>query len=246
LTPLEAARRAARGDVVARARLSAVVRYREQLGARPTHAAIYQGYPFDRLRRRLGLLSHEASDALDADDVSCMGERELDGLDPSALDDHRLADAFTSALALRDDARTARFAAALARRPAPARARLDPEALFAPLVRESLRLGDPEEALDWLKSALADADGPRARAFTVWSAEIHARSGHPEAALRAYQELLERADGDAALALDGAETLLDNGYPDHALPLLLDARTRARRTGDRRTLRRAEALLGSR
>src|SRR5262249_52642268 len=49
-TPLQAAA-AARGDAVARAKLAGVVRFREQLGERPGHAAVYQGYPFDRLRR---------------------------------------------------------------------------------------------------------------------------------------------------------------------------------------------------
>ena len=34
---------------------TAVVRLREQVGSRPSARALYQGYPFDRLRRRLGL-----------------------------------------------------------------------------------------------------------------------------------------------------------------------------------------------
>ena len=247
LAPLEAARRADRGDLVARARLAAVVRYREQLGTRPTHAEVYQGYPFDRLRRRLGLLTPDESDAFDAADASCMGERELDGLDPSTLDDHRLADAFRSAAALRDDARTARFAAALARRPAPARDRLDPAAVFAPLVRESLRTGDPEEALAWLTTAMTGADGPRVRVFTVWSAEIHARSGRPEAALRAYQELLDRPDSDGRPGPrrrgDPARQRLSRPRPSPA-PRSPRPRPPVGRPPDGPG--RAEALLGSR
>ena len=47
--------RRGRGDAVARAKLTAVVRLREQLGNRPSALLLYQGYPFDRLRRRLGL-----------------------------------------------------------------------------------------------------------------------------------------------------------------------------------------------
>ncbi len=54
-TPVEAGKLAAGGDAIARAKLEAVVRLREQLGMRPPTAALYQGYPFDRLRRRLGL-----------------------------------------------------------------------------------------------------------------------------------------------------------------------------------------------
>ena len=55
VTALSAARQAANGDAVARAKLTAVVRLREQLGNRPSALFLYQGYPFDRLRRRLGL-----------------------------------------------------------------------------------------------------------------------------------------------------------------------------------------------
>ena len=54
-SPLAAALEASRGDAVARAKLTAVVRLREQLGNRPSALLLYQGYPFDRLRRRLGL-----------------------------------------------------------------------------------------------------------------------------------------------------------------------------------------------
>ena len=54
-SPLAAALAASRGDAVARAKLTAVVRLREQLGNRPSALLLYQGYPFDRLRRRLGL-----------------------------------------------------------------------------------------------------------------------------------------------------------------------------------------------
>ena len=47
----------------------------------------------------------------------CASGAELDRLDPAALDDLRLADAFESAAGLGDDARTVRFAAALAQLP---------------------------------------------------------------------------------------------------------------------------------
>jgi tetratricopeptide (TPR) repeat protein len=55
LSPQGAARLAAEGDLVLRAKLSAVIRLREQLGARPATAHLYAGYPFDLLRRSLGL-----------------------------------------------------------------------------------------------------------------------------------------------------------------------------------------------
>lgn len=243
-TPLSAAEAAARGDAVARAKLAGVIRFREQLGTRPTHAALYQGYPFDRLRRRLGLIDPaDASAALDADDLSCAGAKELDGLDPASLDGPRLVDAFVSASSLRGDARTARFAAELAGRDPKLFASLDPSTVFAPLVREALREGEPDRALAWLDRAQEVAGGPHLQTFAVWSAEVNARTGRPQAALDIYQELLERSGATAALALDGAETLLDNGYADHALPLLLEARSRGLASGDRGVVETSDLLL---
>ena len=86
---------------------------REQLGMRPTTAALYQGYPFDRLRRRLGLAPTDP-DAIDPHDTASMSGSELDKLDPNALDDYNLAEAYESAAALGADVRTARFASVLA------------------------------------------------------------------------------------------------------------------------------------
>jgi tetratricopeptide (TPR) repeat protein len=248
-SPLEASRAAAIGDAVMRAKLEAVVRFREQLGTRPSHALLYQGYPFDRLRCRLGLIGPESTAAVDPDDLTCRSEAELDALDPSVLDGERLADAFTAAATFGDDARTARFAAELARRRPPSLARLDIEAVVAPLVREALQDGDPELALERLDRAqeLARDAGLR-RTFATWSAEVLARSGRPNAALEAYQSILADADIDAAVAaaaaLDSAETLLDNGATGPAVTLLREARTRARAAGDIASVAKAEALLG--
>jgi tetratricopeptide (TPR) repeat protein len=241
LSPLEAAARAER-DVTLRARLSAVVRLREQLGARPRTAALYQGYPFDRLRRRLGLAPIDPL-AVDAEDATCASGAELDRLDPQALDDACLAEAFESAAGLEDDARTARFAAALARRPAPRLARSGLTALFAPLVRQAMAAARTSEALDWIDRALElDPDRGR-RTFETWRAEIQARTDNPDAALETYQGLLGPDPADAALALDGAETLIDNGHPHHARVLLEQARAAASRAGDGPTAEHATNLL---
>ncbi len=243
LSPLEAATQA-QADAILRARLTAVVQVREQLGARPRTAALYQGYPFDRLRRRLGL-ELVVPAAVDPDDLTCAAGAELDRLDPAALDDLRLADAFESAAGLGDDARTVRFAAVLARRPAPRLTRLDRAALFAPLVRQALAAGQAEAALHWLDRARALEPEPSRgqRTFTIWRAEVQARSGDPDGALATYQCVLDAAPSDAVLALDAAETLLDNGYEEHALPFLRQAHDRARQAGDSTTAQRAGALL---
>ncbi len=114
-SPLGAGLEASRGDAVARAKLTAVVRLREQLGNRPSALLLYQGYPFDRLRRRLGL-ELVYPNAVDLQDLGCASGLELDRLDPATLDDSRLVEAFTSAAGLRDDARTARLTSELFKR----------------------------------------------------------------------------------------------------------------------------------
>jgi tetratricopeptide (TPR) repeat protein len=241
-SPLDVSRLAHGGDAEARAKLTAVIRLREQLGARPRTAALYQGYPFDRLRRRLGLEPDDNA-STDARDLTCAGEEELDQLDPAALDDARLIEAYLSSFFLRDDARAARFAAALIRRNPPSLADLTAPPLFATLVREAMRAHRPDEALRWLDQARTLQGGRERRTFDTWTAEIQARTGQPDAAVRIYESLLNDATADAALALDAAETLLDNGYAAHARPLLRRAHDQARNSGDHAVEDKARVLL---
>lgn len=241
LTPLAVSQSAREGNATARAQLSAVVRFREQLGARPWTANLYQGYPFDRLRRRLSLKLVDP-ETVDPADFSCMSELELSGLSAAGLDDGRLTEAYESAAGLRIDRLSARFAAELARRGEPSLGRLDTPALIAPLVREAMNAHEADAALEWLDQARELNAGRDRRTFDVWSAEILARTGDPEGAVEQYEQVLAQDPGNAALALDAAETLLDNGYPAHALPLLDRALERARRSGDRSLAERAERL----
>jgi tetratricopeptide (TPR) repeat protein len=241
-SPLNLSRLAREGDSEARARLTAIVRFREQLGARPRAAELYQGYPFDRLRRRLGL-EREDPGSTDPNDLSCAGEAELNRLDPAALDDARLIEAYESSAALHDDALAARFAAALIQRNPPFLADLALSPLFATLVREALRLDRPDEALAWLDQARALAGGRDRRIYDTWTAEIQARTGRPDASVKTYESLLAETPDDPVLALDAAETLLDNGYPDHARPFLQRASDQAREAGNRAIEARAHAFL---
>lgn len=238
-TPLEAARDTANGDPVACARLLAVVRLREQLGQRPLTAGLYQGYPFDRLRCRLGLELVDPS-AVDADDMGCMDAERLRRRDLASLDDSRLAEAYESAASLRDDPTAARFGAEILRRGSHVS---NTQSLIATLVREALKEGRPEEALRVLGTARGLNGGRDRRTFDVWAAEVHSRSGAPDAAAETYQKLLDQDADDASLALDGAETLIDNGYHQYALPLLQQARDRAARIGDAQIRQRAEDLF---
>jgi tetratricopeptide (TPR) repeat protein len=233
-------------DVAWRARLEGTVRFCEEVAARPASAERFQGYPFDRLRRRLGLPPRDA-EAIDAADASSMSGDDLDRLDPSALDDHTLIDAFRSAAALGNDARTARFADRLIAANSPSLARLDLKDVFAPLIRCALAEGHPEEALRRVDQAIAvdqTLHGAAHRAeFRTWRAELHARLGQPDRAESAYHDLIDHSAAAASVALDGAETLLDNGHHDQARRLAALARDMAREHGDAAAAREAQAVL---
>jgi hypothetical protein len=183
---------------------------------------------------------------VDLDDLTCASAPELDRLDPAALDDVHLAEAFESAAGLREDSRTVPFAAALARRDALRLSRLDLPALFAPLVRSALAADRPGEALDWLNRAAALGAAGDGRTFDIWRAEVHARSGDPDAAMATYQALLARAPASTALALDAAWTMLDNGFEEHARIFLRHASDQAEKTGDAGVAARVALLIDER
>jgi hypothetical protein len=241
-TPLAAGLEANRGDAVARAKLTAVVRLREQLGNRPSALLLYQGYPFDRLRRRLGLELVYPS-AVDLQDLACASGDELDRIDPTTLDDSRLIEAVTSAAGLRDDARSARLASELLKRRPAAVASLDLTFVVAPLVRLAMGRGDYKGALSWLKEARSMSGGETATTLEVWRAEVFARAGRPESAMIVYERLLTPDAAGAVRALDAGETMLDNGYLDQAEVLLVAASDEARRLRQPWIERRARQLL---
>ena len=151
-------------------RLAAVVDFREQLGRRPVAIRLYHGYPFDRLRRRLGLEPVDP-DAVDPADLSCAPAWELAALDPATLDDHRLGDAVASAVGLRDDAITTPMGIELLRRSIPI-AGVSLVGAVSPLVRRAMGGGDPDVALDWIDRARPRAVGRTAEILDVWRAEI--------------------------------------------------------------------------
>ena len=248
-SPVEAGQLASAGDPVMQARLAAVVRVREQLGARTSTLALYQGYPFDRLRRRVGLAAINP-EAVDPGDVASMSPTDLDALDPKTMNGFDLVDAFESAAALGDDARTGRFAAWLAdldptESTDPLR-RVDLAAVFATLVRQALAEDDPDLAVEWIDRALvvdqAVHSGGDERKFTTWRAEVLARTGQPDSALLVYRQLIEQSP-NASIALDAAETMLDNGHNDQARTLAAVALELAQRTGDDHLADRAEGML---
>ena len=177
-------------------------------------------------------------------DLACAAPDELDRLDPSVLDDVALLEAVASAAGLRDDARTARLASELLKRRPAAIRPFDLTAVVSPLVRQAMSRDDYDGALSWIEQAKSMADVKTAATLDVWHAEILARAGRPRAALSVYLRLIEPDAAGAALALDAAETMLDNGHRDQAETLLTAARDLAHRSRRRWIERRVQELFG--
>ena len=106
-----------------------------------------------------------------------------------------------------------------------------------------MQRGHSEEALELLARArsLGTEDHHRCR-FDTWRAEILARTGRPAEAAEIYKSLVSSSSSAPQVALDAAETLLDNNHRSHARPFLAQARELARSAGVRWVEDRVKAL----
>jgi hypothetical protein len=159
------------------------------------------------------------------------------------LDDARLVETIASAVGIRDDARTARLAAELVKRQPRAIPRPDLASVVSPLVRQAIARNDPDAALSWIERARPMGDDETARTLDVWRAEIVARAGRPESALPLYLKLIKPDAKGAELALDAAQTMIDNDHLEQAKALLFKASELARRQGRKWIERHAQDLL---
>jgi tetratricopeptide (TPR) repeat protein len=130
------------------ARLAGVIRLREQLAGRPQLAAIRAGYPFDRLRRRLGLPMDDP-DAVDPADYSAMSREELEALDLESLDEAALVEVARSANGI-DNILASRVARLLAERDPSSMLRLWFPDLLSLLVVAAIIDDEPDVYQDWL------------------------------------------------------------------------------------------------
>ena len=212
-------------------------------GAAPAAVAIYQGYPFDRLRRRLGL------DPVDCDTVDPAGPLvrqppELEELEPDELDDRRLVEAFESAAGLRDDPLTRRFAAELAKRqPAAARATRPDGRLRSARPARRCSVGIPSEALELLDRARSLGTEATTAAASTPGVPRSSRGRAARGGRRALSRASSSSSSSAPqVALDAAETLLDNGHRSARQAVPRPGRELARSAGVRWVEDRVKAL----
>jgi hypothetical protein len=233
VTPAGAAVRGERaGDAAIRARLAGVVRMREQLAERPHVRALYEGYPFDRLRRRLGLEPDDPS-AIEPDDLTYAGPGELARLDPVTLEEDRLVDAFRGAL---DDDLRGRLALALARRdPSAALRRVFPDMAVA-AASAALEDEGPESALalidGWIERSRDERAAHRVGPLEQMLGRFRLHLGDDEAAAAAFREAGRAVGDDPAGLVEAAEGLIEAGAADETGPLLDRAEALAEQRGD--------------
>jgi len=241
-SPLEASNLAAAGDRIALVKLTAVIRLREQLGTRSSVGSLYQGYPFDRLRTRLGLEPADGN-SVDPDDLASASARTLDRLDPAPLADARLVSAFESADGLHDDRLAEKFAAALIGRTTAARRGVDLLKLAGCLVRRRVSQAQANQAIALIERLEPEGTDAERLHLATWRAEILARDGLGADAAALYLRLLDIGQNPAVIALDAAETLMDNGeFAD--VPMFLERAVQAaREEGLQGVERRANTLL---
>lgn len=225
VAPVDAA-----GHPVLRKKLRGVIQFLEECAAGGPHS-----YDFDRLRRKLGLLS-DAPVAGAAMDIPAMGAAELAGLTVETLSDDQLEQAFQTALKL--DARdlAGRFATSLVGRPANPD-KPDRWPAHAHLVQLALSQGDTDRALDQVnqgeKHDCEHNEGRRRNDYELRRAQIHARRGEIDSAVEVFQRLIDRVPGEMRYRGGAVEALLSAKQGARALGFAEAGLALARQKNDR-------------
>jgi tetratricopeptide (TPR) repeat protein len=212
-----------------------------------------QSYDFDRLRRKLGLLS-EAEKPASVDgasppaDVSTLSAAELAALKPESLADEQLEQAYQAALKL--DARdlAGHFARALVARP-PRTDRPDRYPWYTHLVQLALAEGNTDAALDSLnegeKADCEQNEGRRRNDYELRRGQIHARRGEVDLAQDIFDRLIERAPAEMRYRSTAAEAMLSAKQGTRALRFAEQGLAEARKRNDRDSEEHFQELVGA-
>src|SRR5262249_47732824 len=153
-----------------------------------------EGYDFDRLRRKLGLLPGAAPAAASGGpDVTAMGAAELAALKAEALSDEQLEQAFQAAQKLDAQELSGHFAKALVARPANP-ARPDRYPWYSFLIQRALADGNGDAALDAVnegeKVDCEQNEGRRRNDYELRRAQVHAKRGEADQAEDVFRRLI--------------------------------------------------------
>jgi tetratricopeptide (TPR) repeat protein len=195
-------------------------------------------YDFDRLRRKLGLLSESVAPGKGgaAADIATMNAAELSGLAVESLSNDDLEKAYQTAIKL--DAReiAGRFAHTLVSRP-PNTTRPDRYPYYSHLVQLSLAENNTAAALDFVnegeKADCEQNEGRRRNDYELRRAQIHAKRGDNAEAASIFDRLIERVPSELRYRGSAAEAMLSARQSAHALRFAEGGLAKAREQNNR-------------
>lgn len=207
-----------------------------ELMAQCAQRGMLEGYDFDRLRRKLGLLGAAAPTATATADVSALGAADLAALDVATLSDDQLEKAYQAAYRLDAGELAGHFAEAIVARPVSPE-RPDRYPWYAYLVQRSLRDGQLDAALQLIdRGQQADSEGNggnRHDDYELFRARAHAARGEVEPTEEVFRRLISRSPRNFKVRGKAAEQMLSLKQPARALAFAEEGIKAARQANDR-------------
>jgi tetratricopeptide (TPR) repeat protein len=198
-------------------------------------------YDFDRLRRKLGLLEQQPSEAATAraeagPDIEAMGPAELAALAVETLTDQQLDQAFRTAQKLDTREMAGRFARTLLERP-PRPEQPDRYPLYNYLIQTSLAQGDADAALAYVddgeRADCEQNEGRRRNDYELRRGQVLTKRGDPDAARDVFERLIQRDPSELRYRGTAAESMLALKQPSSAASFAEAGLAKAREQNDR-------------
>jgi tetratricopeptide (TPR) repeat protein len=238
-TPTDAA-----GHATLRKKLRGVIQFVQDCA----EDGMVQGYDFDRLRRKLGLLGPAPAAPGAPLDVTALGAAELAALAVESLSEGQLEQAYQAAQKLDADELSAHFARALVARP-PSAERPDRYPWYSYLTQRALKEGNLDEALDHVNEGeRVDCEGNEGRRrddYELRRGQVHVKRGEADAAQDVFQRLIDRVPTNLKYRGSAAEAMLTLKQGARALRFAEEGLERARQQNDRDSEQYLQELVGA-
>jgi tetratricopeptide (TPR) repeat protein len=208
---------------------------------------------FDRLRRKLGLLTGEAAPAHSGTeaaslDIQALGAAELAALQPETLADEQVEQAYQAAQKLDARELASRFARTIVSRP-PRPDQPDRFSWYAYLVQSALAEGDTQTALHYVdegeKADCEHNEGRRRNDYELRRGQVLAKSGDTEKAQDVFERLIARAPTELRYCGSAAESMLSLKRGATALHFAEQGLAKARQQNNRESEQYFLELVGA-
>jgi tetratricopeptide (TPR) repeat protein len=205
-------------------------------------------YDFERLRRKLGLISTEVATESAAPDIASLGASELAALVPESLSDEQSEQAYQAALKLDARELAGRFARDLVARPA-GTGRPDRFPWFSHLVQLALAEGDADAALQILQQGeqldTQHNESKRRNDYELRRGQVFVKKGDIDQAQSVFDSLIARAPAEARYRGSAAEAMLSARQMDRARRFAEEGLALARKQNDRDSEEYFKELVGA-